>query len=290
MPASPRLVPFVLASLLSMAGTRAANATCIEEVNDGVTYACCTGEGTNETTCTVRSQTPPPMPPPRLTCHMVEHDGDPQECCAPIAHSSDYTCGRPGWSSMQCAGPTDDKCFGAGPGAWDRARRDHFTWELVVGVLAGAARREITASDPMGSHAAVGGLDVKLRLLYRWQASGSTTDRLLGIVPYLFIGNDFGIELRAGTMASRRDGDVRNTSYVAIRPLGLISERRLRATALLNFVPEVGVSKREGESAAFHWGMRMPFGLIVTRRVGVELELGIGADLGYSAAVSAIIR
>jgi len=76
----------------------------------------------------------------------------------------------------------------------------------------------------------------------------------------------------------------------ALRPAALVSAGRLRVVAALDFLPEIGVYKVEGQPAELHWAMRLPVGAIVTRRVGIELELGAGPTLGYTGSVGVMLR
>jgi len=272
---------FVLALVTLIASARLARATCIEERIDGLPYTCCTADD-GETTCTLRP--PPPPRPPDLTCSISNDKGDDVECCEPVDHSSKPVCGRPGWRHMRCEGPSDPRCFAwAGPGAWDHARQGHWNLELVPGLFAGAG-------PAAQAHAPFAGIDVKVRMLHRWEPSGSTIDRMLSIIPFMFVGNDFGLEVRAGTFATRVDGGRRSGAYAAIHPAALISAHRWRFVAALNFIPEVGVLKVEGRPAALHYAMRLPLGVILTRRLGLEAELGIGPEFGYSGGISMIVR
>lgn len=269
-----------------------AHAMCFERETNGERELCCPGQDQKTFSCTKVPRSKPPKP--ELSCTVYELNGTLQECCSPVGRPAERKCGRPGWSKLDCAGPDDPKCFDtSGPGEWDHGRRNRLNVEVIPTVVGGARRMtDSTGNAEIRVREGLVGFEVKARLLYRWQPSGSATAKILAIIPFIFIGNDFGLEVRAGTFGIDTAGGWRAGGFVAARPALLVSFDRFRAFALLNIIPEVGVRKVEGSPVGLHLAVRVPLSVMLSRHVGLEAELGAGLfqEIGLSGGLGVIVR
>lgn len=179
-------------------------------------------------------------------------------------------------------------------GGWGAAIDTGATWEVAVGPT--------VAFDPQRSSGYVG---ATARVGVRW-TFGSDRDTVPLRLMDAFLGYGFGLDLRAHAWM-RPDATGEVIAAFGLAPLSYAFVGRPTETSILRMpsvlgaaVPELGLGVRADGELGFYLGWEVPIGVLVARRVAIELHpsaylidgfgLREGANLLLSLGLTVTIR